>query len=330
MKGRKMERYCISWWNVENLFDAEDYSARPKWLKKELKSELKGWNNEILERKLQQLKSIIIKMNNGNGPDILGLCEVENKHILQMLVSLLCVPGRDYQIAYHSTKDKRGIDIAFIYDENRLRAENQFSYVVLKRGSTRDILQVNFKTNNDNLLILIGNHWPSRIGGKYFTEPYRIIAAETLAYWNKRIAEICGAGAAVIIAGDFNDQPFDRSIKEYALAINVKEKVIYARIPRFYNLMYEFLGTGIGTFYYNYFPYLFDQFWVSKEILRKGTLFKLEHGNTNDVSVTVNIYDEMNSHGRYPDPIRFGRPSKGLNLNGYSDHYPISMIIYEG
>jgi len=48
------------------------------------------------------------------------------------------------------------------------------------------------------LFVVIGNHWPSRRGGQLETEPYRILAAETLSYWLQRIHEIVGPEAVVV------------------------------------------------------------------------------------------------------------------------------------
>ena len=149
-------------------------------------------------------------MNQGKGPDILGLCEVENKPVLDLLLSRLSSLQRNYKVAHHDTKDKRGIDIAFIYDGNKFTLKGQYFHVVLKRTATRDLFQVNLKTPSGALLICIGNHWPSRRGGEYHTEPYRIIAAETLSYWNERIFEILGEDVPIIVMGDFNDEPYSR------------------------------------------------------------------------------------------------------------------------
>jgi hypothetical protein len=60
-------------------------------------------------------------------------------------------------------------------------------------------------------------------------EPYRILAAETLAYWHERIMDIKGADM-----GDFNDEPFSRSLTEYALSTTQAAKLLNARSPRFF------------------------------------------------------------------------------------------------
>ena len=50
-----MQDYFIAWWNLENLFDAEDSPNRRPRLREILKEELHGWNEEILRAKIDQL-----------------------------------------------------------------------------------------------------------------------------------------------------------------------------------------------------------------------------------------------------------------------------------
>ncbi|KAG2473020.1 MAG: hypothetical protein NPMRTHETA2_1540002 [Nitrosopumilales archaeon] len=109
------EEYYVAWWNLENLFDLET-ATRTEKLKRALKGELDGWKKTVLDRKLSQLAKIIKKMNSDEGPDILGVCEVESKGVLKKLVNTLNLPSRRYKIAHDDTKDKRGIDVAFLYD----------------------------------------------------------------------------------------------------------------------------------------------------------------------------------------------------------------------
>lgn len=213
-------RCHLAWWNVGNLFDVEDSPDRLAWLQEKLKPELSRWTAAILDRKLTQLATIIQRMNGGKGPDILGVCEVENKRVLDLLVAKLAGLKRNYGIIHHDSSDERGIDIAFIYDQKLFSWSDLFSHVVLKRNASRDILQVTFKILRSGLeFIGIGNHWPARSGGVYETEPYRIVAAETLSYWIERIP-IHKGDIPIIVMGDFNDNPFDHSIMDYALATN--------------------------------------------------------------------------------------------------------------
>jgi hypothetical protein len=320
---KRLGEYCIAWWNLENLFDVENSTERPDWLKKELKSELKGWNQTVLNKKISQLSKIISKINGGNGLDILGVCEVENKPVMNLLVNSLSSHGRAYKVAHHDTSDQRGIDVAFIYDSNKFTFERQFFHVILKRTATRDLFQVNFKLGN-RMLILVGNHWPSRSAGTLYSEPYRILAAETLSYWHKRILEEQGEDVAIIFMGDFNDEPHSRSMTQYALSTNSKLKVSRTRsAPRIYNLMWPLMGKGLGTYYYDGFPYFFDQFSVSK-----GTIKTSSHIKVKPNSVKIERFPEM-MQGLYKVPRRFGRPSakKTYDEQGFSDHFPISLML---
>ena len=239
----------IAWWNVENLFDVEDSATRPEWLQKELKNELKGWNSEVLGQKLRQLIHVIKVMNDDEGPDLLGVCEVESRGVLEKLVAGLSGMGRNYGIVHSDTGDQRGIDIAFIFDKDRLTVDPDaiFNRVILKRNATRDLLQATFSTNEGNTFIVIGNHWPSRMGGEEASEPYRMMAGETLSYWLERIFDKLGP-VPVFVMGDFNDEPFNRSMTEYALSCRSLSKVTSkrARNPYLYNLMWPLMGEDIA------------------------------------------------------------------------------------
>ena len=65
-------------------------------------------------------------MNHEDGPDVIGVCEVENRRVLTMLRDRIDISGRQYRIAHHETSDKRGIDVAFIYDSSIVTAGDQF------------------------------------------------------------------------------------------------------------------------------------------------------------------------------------------------------------
>lgn len=321
-----MEKHYISWWNVENLFDVCNSTDRPAWLQKKLKSELKGWTQTILNKKISQLTSVISQMNDSKGPDIIGLCEVENKIVVEKLLRQLIITNRNYRVVHQDMNDKRGIDIAFIYDKNKYDFKNEiYSYELLKRSYTRDILQVEFHTKSGNSFIIIGNHWPARRAGKYKSEPYRMMAGETLSYWLKRIQSIRFKEMPILVVGDFNDSPFDRSLQEYALSTHCRKKVINGRNPFLYNLMWELMGKRAGSYFFNSEPQMLDQFLATKGLIKKGNTFQIESGYTK-----LEIFSGMTS-GSYKKPKRFGRPSKKsqFNLNGFSDHFPISLLMTE-
>ena len=316
--------HYVAWWNVENLFETSSFAGRSDRLHAALRSELVGWTAVVLARKIAQLASILVQMNASRGPDLLGVCEVENAAVLGRLVTALSPLGRNYRVMHHDSEDGRGIDVAFVYDADRFTAEEDFHYVVLKRSTTRDIYQVNFRTPKGRVLSVIGNHWPSRTGGRYESEPYRIIAAETLSYWLARIQEIRGQNAFILVAGDFNDEPWDRSMTEYALSTVSRTKANRARNPSLWNLMWPAAGAGIGTHYFDNFPNVLDQFLVTRGLGRTTSEILVEPD-----SAQVLRFPEMVSGGLYPAPRRFGRPSSTLDRDGYSDHYPIAVTLRE-
>jgi predicted extracellular nuclease len=316
--------HYIAFWNLENLFDVYNYPDRSDKLTRTLQSELSGWTQNVLDRKISQLARIIRQMNQGNGPDILGVCEVENEHVLQLLSSSLEDLGRNYQIAHADTSDNRGIDVAFIYDADRFSADQTFSHYIVKKTATRDLFQVNFVSASGNTLILVGNHWPSRSGGQLESEPYRLIAGETLAYFHERIREIHGNNIGVLAMGDFNDEPFNRSINLNAEAKRQRAKVTRAHSAKFLNLMWDLMGDSVGTYYYSGSACLLDQFLASKGILTGNSGFSILQDSTEII-----MFPEMVSSGIYPDPVRFGKGSS-VNLDGFSDHYPIGVRIREG
>jgi hypothetical protein len=256
---------------------------------------------------------------------------------MDLLVQSLAPLGRNYHVVHHETSDQRGIDVAFIYDQNLFTIETRviqgvvtpmiFGHVVMRRTATRDIVQVNFLTNHSGgtqRLVLIGNHWPSRSGGHLESEGYRQIAGETLSYFHQRIREEYGDNTAVIAMGDFNDEPFDRSLTQYALSLRSRTKVVRGNIPYLLNLMWPLMQQGIGTFFFDNLPNMLDQFLVNENLLKTNSPVQVDLN-----SVRIHTFPEMVSPGLYPAPIIYGGMGKPVNPNGFSDHYPISIVVRE-
>jgi hypothetical protein len=162
---------------------------------------------------------------------------------------------------------------------------------------------------------------------------------------------------------------FNRSLTGYALSTNSISKVVNGenKEPYLYNLMWPLLAQGLASLYHknygkNYnldltyhlterppkecypesryhrppeiFPNILDQFMVSR-----GMLFEKKF-NFKQVSVSVIKDTEMtencvkpgadNMQFNYRSPDKYGRKSnESLNLNGFSDHFSISLIVEE-
>ncbi len=340
-----MKNHFVAFWNLENLFAPEGYPNREPWLARQLASDLKGWTQTLFDTKIDQLSSIILQMNGGQGPDILGVCEVENNFVLQQLSARLNgqIINRNYAVVHaDSSKDHRGIDTAFVFDSSKYTFDPNtiFSHFVMRRTGTRDITQVTFTTKAGNDLVALCNHWPSRSGGAYESRSYRMTAGETLSYWHQRIWEERGSDIPIIAMGDFNDNPYDESLLINARATRERGDVENAKTAvRFYNLAWGYLEQQghdhqgnpkrlHGTLYYQGNGYIFDQLLVSK-----GLLLQENNITVDDATAKLEIYPEMVDHRVMKGAIRFGLPkgntAENINLAGFSDHFPVSVVLQE-
>ena len=313
----------IAWWNLENLFDEEN-ASRPSQLAQRLERELEGWTIELRDRKLDQLALIIKQMFDGEGPDLLGVCEVENETVLQLLVERITIPGRDYRVIAHESPDARGIDVSFIVDVNILSVNNTEHQVIVRRNATRDLFWVELAVRETGaVFIAMANHWPSRSGGQYATEPFRMLAGETASFVLSTLFEQFEVedNLPIILMGDFNDEPFNRSVQEYLLGTRDANRVRRSQIPRLLNLMWPLMTEeDPGTFRFRSDWNMLDHFLISKGMLLNDSPIRVR-----PESVAIFRPDQLKGSGNAPR--RFGRPSRNLDSNGFSDHFPITVII---
>ena len=320
--------YYVAWWNLENLFDEENSPRRTEKLQRAIGADLAGWTAARRDRKVAQLASVISQMNAGAGPDLLGICEVENRFVVDLLVDALDarLPGRSYAVVHADTNDARGIDVAFIYEPQLLEApaDEVFFHVVMRRNATRELVQVNFRTHKNRTWTVFGNHWPSRSGGRFESAGYRDIAGETLGYFHQRALEVHGAVTPALAMGDFNDEPFDSSLVIHALSSRQRQRVLAARTPTFWNLSWSVIGDPAdGTFYFNNEPNLLDQVLVNKNMARQDAAIRVEPD-------TLQILRFPGTFtGTYKRPRPFGGMGSAVDENGFSDHFPIGLRVTE-
>ena len=150
------------------------------------------------------------------------------------------------------------------------------------------------------------------------------MTGETLSYWLKRIQQLRGEDVAVLVIGDFNDEPFNRSLTEYAMSVNSSLRVQRGSNPYLFNLMYPLTALSRGTIFFGGSPLVIDQFMVSKGFLKSTGKFDVDKA-----SLKIESFPGMIS--KSGEPIRFGRPSQKSTYNpkGFSDHLPVSLVIME-
>ncbi|MEG2945945.1 MAG: hypothetical protein RR837_04255 [Bacteroidales bacterium] len=180
---------------------------------------------------------------------------------------------------------------------------------------TRDQLVVTGLLGGDKISFIV-NHWPSRLGG----ESQSSFLREAAAALTRSIADSLlrdDPNAGVVIMGDLNDDPFNKSVKD---VIGAKKKVEEVPDGGFYNPMWSILDKGIGTLGYRGNWNLFDQIIISKNLLGKNReTLKFWRAEVFNKPFLTN---ESGQYKGYPKRTFAG----GVFLNGYSDHFP--SLIY--
>lgn len=311
----------IAFYNVENLFDIyDDPDKNDDWFTPESETE---WDEDKYEVKLEHISEAINAIHKDN-PILVGMVEIENKSVLKDLVEEDNIDEAQYKIITEDSPDERGIDVAFLYNpsyfEYKTHEAINIDFPFLEEGrkdKTRDILYVNGNLKNDDLHIFV-NHWPSRREGWLESEHKRVFVAEKL---RAKVDEILkdDADAKILIMGDFNDYPNNKSIKEVLGASNKKD----INADQLYNLAAQLHRDDKGSYMYKGDWGMLDQMIVSKGFLHPKEGVEIKRN-------TVNIFDEKFIMFKHP---KFGtwQPNRTYSgpryHGGYSDHLPIYITL---
>ncbi len=312
----------IMFYNVENLFDLSD---DPDKMDEEFTPEAeKAWDEEKYSKKLGDIAGVIQAAWKKDLPDVIGLCEVENKKVINDLLEVRALRKGDYGIVHYESPDSRGIDCALLYRKEAFRVTGSKPVSVIfpfdSTETTRDILYVEGMTGNGEKLYLFVNHWSSRSAGQRETEPKRIFCAVTL---RKQVDAILNRepGAKIIIMGDFNDEPTNRSIFEMLLANNKRKN---AGGRELYNLMYDLHNTGNeGTYNYQGTWNMLDQFMVTRSLLTDRQGWHTGYDSARILKEDFMLYYNEEYRQYVPDRT-YGGP---VYYGGISDHLPICVTL---
>lgn len=313
---------CVGFYNLENLFDTED---DPKIRDEEYTPDgRKAWDDKKYANKLKNMAHVIADLGTDVSPDgmaVLGVCEVENKRVLEDLVKEEKLKGRDYKIVHYDSPDRRGIDVGLLYQEKYFKVKNSVSYALNFKDfpdyKTRDQLVVTGNMDGEDVSIIVA-HWPSRSGGQSASQPRRIEAAKL----GRHIIDSLltdNPNAKIILMGDLNDDPVNKSVKNYIAAKGKMSKM--KKDGDMYNTMYASYKSGNGTLAWNDAWNLFDQLIISKALTSKDPSSYIFHK-----SYVYNKPYMKQTEGRfkgYPKRTHAG----GEYLNGYSDHFPVFLVL---
>lgn len=316
---KKMLRseYTVLSYNVENLFDTVDDPKIPD--EEFLPQSEKKWTNERYQKKLDDLAKVITGVNPSDYPELIGLVEIENQTVLEDLIHTAALKSHLYGIIHEESPDYRGIDVAFLYRRDAFKEEWHETLPVVFADDTafktRDILHVVGKVKKNTVHIFV-NHWPSRIGGDEKTEPKRILAASVL---KKKVDELMTAdpNARVIIMGDMNDEPANKSLQE---TLGAKSPDSGAKLV---NLMMPDDQKGLGTYFFSGGWNMLDNLVVSKGMIN-GKRVKVENNKGEIYRSDWMIFTNKNGD-KTPNRSYVGDKYVG----GVSDHFPVyfKMIV---
>lgn len=312
----------VVFYNVENLFDTLDTEGVSD--EEFTPNSEKEWNSERYQDKLVKLAKVLGAVGEGESPLLIGLSEVENRTVVEDLIATPPLSETPYDIAHSNSPDMRGIDVSLVYNSEAFEVLKQKDVPVHlpadAERKTRDILYVEGLLHGLDTLHVFVNHWPSRWGGQEESEPKRMAAATALRAQVDSIYGVHGADADIIIMGDFNDEPHNRSI---LLTLGAKGELGPAGNYGLYNLMDTIQAQGRGSYNYRGDWNVLDQMIVS------STLFD-NHGPffTADTAGGVFLQPWM-MHGEDPAEWRPNRTYGGPNYyGGYSDHLPVYMTLW--
>jgi predicted extracellular nuclease len=307
------DEMTVAFWNVENLFDTVDDPGVEKD-EEFTPAQPKKWTKERLEIKLKNLARVISDMHDGDGPAILGLSEVENRDVVELLVRELQPLKRKYAIVHQDSPSFRGIDCALVFDARVFKLEKS-RFIRIPGETTRDIVEAKFSRLGHTLTVFV-NHWPSRRS----PDPARIKVAGIL---RARIDELLkeDPSADFVILGDLNDTPANKSVESTLRTWGDPDQL---RPGVLFNSMWDRHKSGKGTYVYQNKWNLLDHVILAPGMLdEKG--FRWVRGSTTAIQREYQMF-VPNSEKYIPSPSR-SYTGNNFHATGFSDHLPVSCRI---
>lgn len=312
------DKLHIAFYNVENLFDIKD---DPKKKDEEFTpGGKKKWSDNRYDKKISQLTRVIHSMEDDlNGlPIVIGLAEVENVGVVEDLGKSISHNGVDYAAVLEESTDMRGIDVGLLYRTDLVKELDHKGHRIRfqnKGYNSRNILYFKGQLFNDEIFHVFVNHWPSRREGAQESEHRRLSAAKTL---RDEVDEILSddADAQIVILGDFNDYPDNKSITDVLGASGNMDA--YSDL---YNLAYALNADDKGTYNYRGDWGMLDQAIVSKGFMNNDGYHTDGDG--------LSIY-RQNFMMYYDKKFKEHKPNKTYGskyFGGFSDHLPIVMEL---
>ena len=326
-KNKQYQLACLGFYNLENLFDTIVDLDTNKILQEDFTpNSSKQWNTKKYLHKMNNIAEVVSQLGvstaSSDGAAILGVCEIENKAVLNDLVAHPKIKSRNYQIIHHEGPDRRGIDCALLYNPKYLKNISSKSYALKMPNdssfASRDQLLVTGDFLGERMHFMV-MHWPSRRGGEKRSRPKRIQAAILARAITDSIRK-AEKNAKIILMGDLNDDPVSPSVKDFLKA----EGDINKLSPNnFFNCMYTKYKKGIGSLAYRDNWNLFDQFIVTPTLLTTSSDYASLKYFSSSVYNKSYLKNKEGNFAGYPFRTYVGSTFMG----GYSDHFPVYIYL---
>ncbi len=325
--------YVIGFYNLENLFDT--YHDEGKNDYEYLPDGANQWTEAKYAKKLHNMASVIRAMKDENKVwhALLGVSEIENRHVLEDLVSQPEIAEANYQIVHYDGPDRRGVDVALLYRPNQFKvlesksipfdfnSSIEFSLNEEEKAyfRTRDILMVRGMLGNEMFAVFVA-HLPSRIGGK--GNDLRSRGGEIMYQESMRLmAEY--PQIKIVAMGDMNDNPTDPSMAVY---MHGKENIDEVDQEDFFSPFVSMLKSGYGSLAYQGEWNIYDIIVVNANLCRGEGLKIRPIVKKKFYGRIFNPPFMTQQEGPYAG-TPFRTFSGGAFIGGYSDHYPTYIVV---
>ena len=336
VSAQTTQNYVIGFYNLENLFDTYDDPVKND--NEYLPEGANEWTEVKYQKKLHNMATVIAEMAKANGVfhTILGVSEIENRLVLEDLISQPELLPARFQIVHYEGPDRRGVDPALLYREDQFKYldsesipfsfENTLVPVTLNKEQqdyfrTRDILMVHGLIAGEDFAFYVA-HLPSRIGGK--SDDLRSIGGDIIRRHSEMMSQKY-PGIKIVVMGDMNDDPQDVSMSKWLGAVR---KIDETPKGGFFNPFWDMLEDGYGSLAYRDVWSLFDQVIPSETLVNapEGTLKLQKIGKKGYYGMIFKRPFMVTQKGQYKNyPLRTF--SNGKFMNGYSDHFPTYIVI---
>lgn len=310
-------------YNVENLFD-----CRHDTLKNDsefLPNSMRAWHYGRYKNKINQIAKVIAAIGEWTPPALVGLCEVENEHVMNDLVKYSSLKEYGYRYVMTDSPDERGIDVALLYQRSDFKLLQSRSIRIhfkeKGRRPTRDILHVTGLVSTLDSLDVFVCHMPSRSGGEKESEPARLFAASVLRQAVDSLFTV-RQHPNILIMGDFNDYPHNAAICEVLGATEPVDSVIPYKL---YNLMADKeKNSSVGTYKYQGEWGILDQLIVSGFMLQNKAGAYTSKEDARICKLPFLLERDRKHFGYQPFRTYYGMKYQG----GYSDHLPVVLDFH--